>query len=153
MDESSAPTLIEPAIRRVWRTYVTEVRADANGQMVVSRETDRKMVIVFVTVALALTCNNFLSDGASAGWLESPLRWIGLGGVSDRFHRAMLVSSHRDWNRLAFWAVMMVVTYVVPAALVIRFVLHERIRDYGLRWGGVGHHAACTSSCSRSPHP
>ena len=141
MDESSASTLTEPALRRVWRTYVTDVRAEANGEIVVSRATDRKMVIVFVTVALALTCNNFLSDGANAGWLESPLRWIGLEGVSNRFHRAMLVSSHRDWNQLAFWAVMMVITYVVPAALVIKFVLHERIRDYGVRWGGVSHHA------------
>jgi hypothetical protein len=150
MDESPASTLTEPTLRRVWRTYVTDVRAEANGQIVVSRATDRKMVIVFVTVALALTCNNFLSDGANAGWLESPLRWIGLDGVSSRFHRAMLVSSHRDWNQLAFWAVMMVVTYVVPAALVIRFVLHERIRDYGVRWGGVSHHARVYLVCSRS---
>ena len=84
-------------------------------------------------------------------WLESPLRWIGLGGVADRFHRAMLVSSHRDWNQLAFWAVMMVITYVVPAVLVIKFVLHERSATTGCGGAASATTPACTSSCSRSP--
>src|SRR5262245_15163242 len=119
MDESSTPTLTLP---RVWRTYVTDVRAEANERAVVNPATDRKMIIVFLTAALALTCNNFLSDGAQPGWLESPLRAVGFRGVANRLHDALLVSSHREWNQLAFWAVIMVITYVVPAALVIKFV-------------------------------
>ena len=136
MDQSTATP-----IARVWRTYVTEVREEANAQATISRATDIKMVIVFLTVALSLTLNNFLSDGGHPGWLVSSLHRVGLGGVGDRVQRAMLVSTHRDWNQLAFWAIVMVLTYVVPASLVIRFVLHERIRDYGLRVRGIGPHA------------
>jgi membrane protease YdiL (CAAX protease family) len=117
------------------------VREEANAQATISRATDVKMIIVFLTVAVSLTLNNFLSDGANPGWLVSSLRTIRLGGVGDRVQRAMLVSSHREWNQLAFWAIVMVLTYVVPAALVIKFVLRERITDYGLHFRGIGPHA------------
>jgi hypothetical protein len=99
------------------------------------------MIVVFITVALALTLNNFLSDGAHPGWLEAPLRDIGLGSLANRLHVAMITSTHREWNQLAFWAVIMVLTYTVPAALVIHFVFRERIRDYGLHFRGIGPHA------------
>src|SRR5438093_10122448 len=116
MDEPATPTLTLPALddarvetwpRQVWRTYVTDVRASANARAVVSRETDRKMVCVFAVAAVALTCNNFLSDGVHPAWLESSLRAAGLPGVAHRLHDAMLVSSHREFNQLAFWALVM----------------------------------------------
>ena len=126
--------------RRVWRTYVTDVRATANARAVVSRETDRKMVSVFVVAAVALTCNNFLSDGTHPQWLESLLRVVGLNGLARRLDDAMLISAHRDFNQLAFWAIVVIASYLVPAALCIRFLFHERIRDYGLRIKGIGRH-------------
>ena len=154
MDEPTASTLTVPDLapesvhgpvveswrRRVWRTYVTDVRASANARAVVSRETDRKMVVVFLTVAVALTLNNFLSDGSNPAWLVSSLRTVGLGSVANRLHDGLLVSAHRDWNQLAFWAVVMLVTYVVPPVVVIRLVFRERVRDFGLRVRGVFPH-------------
>ncbi len=131
---------VEVWYRRVWRTYVTDVRATANARAVVSRETDRKMVLVFVVAAVALTGNNFLSDGSHPQWLESTLRAVGLHGVAQRLHDAMLVSTHREFNQLAFWAVVVMASYILPAALCIRYLLHERIRDYGLRIKGIGRH-------------
>jgi hypothetical protein len=146
MDQPASPALtvpelaLEPWHRRIWRTYVTDVRAAANARAIVSRESDRKMVLVLVTAAVALTCNNFLSDGSHPAWLESLLRGLGLGGTARRLHHAMLVSSHREWNQLGFWAVVMVTTYVVPPVLLIRLVFRERVRDYGLRVRGIGRH-------------
>jgi uncharacterized protein len=122
---------------RMWRTYVTDVRAATDAQAATNRATDRKMVIVFVTAAVALTCMNFLSDGSQPQWLERILRSIGLNSWATRLNDAMLVSSHRAFNQLAFWAVVVIVSYVVPAALVIRFALHERVLDYGLRVRGI----------------
>jgi len=139
MDESATATLIRPR-HRVWNEYVTEVRADADAHARVSTATDKKMVIVFITVALALTCNNFLSDGAQPQWLERVLRAAGLGSVATRLHDAMLVSTNRDFNQLVFWAIVMILTYVIPPVLVIRFVFRERIRDYGLRIKGMSAH-------------
>jgi membrane protease YdiL (CAAX protease family) len=84
--------------------------------MVVNAQSDRKMALVFVTTAVALTLNNFLADGS------------------------LHLSENREFNRLAFWAVVMVVTYVLPPVLLIRFVLRERVRDYGLRVRGISAH-------------
>jgi len=149
MDQPAAATLTIPELtddvdapveswwRRMRRTYVTDVRATANARAAVTRETDRKMVIVFVVAAVALTCNNFLSDGSNPAWAESTLRFFGLASLAHRLHDALLVSSHRDFNQLAFWAVIMVATYWVPAVLAIRLVFHERVRDYGLRIKGI----------------
>jgi membrane protease YdiL (CAAX protease family) len=47
------------------------------------------------------------------------------------------VSAHRDWNQLAFWAVVVICSYTIPASLVIRFVLRRRVRDFGLRIHGI----------------
>lgn len=140
MDQPAAPALTVRT-RPWWRTYVTDVRGAANTRAEVTAATDRKMVLVLVTTAIALTCNNFLSDGANPGWLETLLRGAGLGGLAHRLHDAMLVSSHRDFNQLAFWALVVIGTYVVPPVLLIRLVLHERVRDYGLRVRGIGSHA------------
>ncbi len=126
--------------RRLWRTYVTDVRASADARASTTGETDRKMVLVFVTAAVALTCGNFLSDGGRPEWLETILRTAGLHGLALRLHDGMLVSTHRDWNQLAFWAVVVITSYVLPPVLVIRFVLRERVRDYGLRVRGIRPH-------------
>jgi membrane protease YdiL (CAAX protease family) len=146
MDEPTTTTLTTPALaepqleswpRRLWREYVTDLRTDANARAEVTRATDRKMVWVFLVAAVALTFNNFLSDGSNPAWAERMLRGVGLDGVAGRLHDAMLVSSHRDFNQLAFWAVIMVTTYIVPAVLCIKFVFHERVRDYGVRVKGI----------------
>lgn len=135
MDQPAAPTLTP--IGNLWRTYVTDVRADADARASTTPETDRKMVLVFVTAAVALTCGNFLSDGSRPEWLETILRTFGLHGLASRLHDAMLVSTHRDWNQLAFWAVVVIASYALPPVLVIRLVLRERARDYGLRVRGI----------------
>jgi membrane protease YdiL (CAAX protease family) len=137
----TVPTLEEPRVeswpRRLWREYVTDLRVESNARAEVTRATDRKMVWVFVVAALALTCNNFLSDGSNPAWAERALRGVGLGGFATRLHDSMLVSSHRDFNQLAFWAVIMVATYVIPPVLCIRLVFRERVRDYGVRMKGI----------------
>jgi membrane protease YdiL (CAAX protease family) len=127
----------ESWLRALWRTYVTDVRAAADAEAATNRATDRKMVIVFVTAAVALTCGNFLSDGSQPQWLERILRTVGLQRIATRLHDGMLVSTHRDFNQLAFWAVVVISAYVVPAVFVIRVVLRERVRDYGLRIRGI----------------
>jgi membrane protease YdiL (CAAX protease family) len=146
MDQPAAATLTVPDLtdapvegwwRRLRRTYVTDVRATANAEARVTRETDRKMVIVFVVAALALTLNNFLSDGSNPAWAESTLRFFGFAGLAHRLNDAMTVSSHRDFNQLAFWAVIMIATYWLPAVFAIRVLFHERVRDYGLRVKGI----------------
>jgi membrane protease YdiL (CAAX protease family) len=131
------PPARERLPQRLWRTYVTDVRAAADAGASTTRATDRKMVLVFVTAAVALTCGNFLSDGSQPQWLERILRTVGLHSLASRLQDGMLVSTNRDFNRLAFWAVVVISAYVLPAVFVIKVVLRERVRDYGLRVRGI----------------
>jgi membrane protease YdiL (CAAX protease family) len=126
----------------LWQSYVTDVRDEANSTASVTPASDRKMVWVFVTAAVALTLNNFLSDGGNPAWVESTLRAVGMSGLADRLHDAMRVSVHRGWNQLAFWAVVVIATYVVPPVLLIKLVLREKVVDYGLRIRGIARHGA-----------
>ena len=139
-DAGPAPLGRESVPRRLWRTYVTEVRADADAHAATNRANDRKMVIVFVTAAVALTCGNFLSDGSQPQWLERILRTVGLHSLAARLHDGMLVSAHRDFNQLAFWAVVVICAYVIPAVFVVKVVLREQLHDYGLRVRGILSH-------------
>jgi membrane protease YdiL (CAAX protease family) len=155
VDQPAASTLTPPARipdrapalarreawpRRLWHTYITDVRADVDARAATNRANDRKMVIVFVTAAVALTCGNFLSDGSHPQWLERILRTAGLHGLAARLHDGMLVSNHRAFNELAFWAVVVISAYVIPAVFVIKVVLREQLHDYGLRVRGILSH-------------
>src|SRR5262249_47664326 len=68
------------------------------------------------------------------------LRTVGLDGVASRLDDALRYSAHADFNQLVFWAIVVISCYVIPAAFVIRFVLHERVSDYGLHTRGLGRH-------------
>lgn len=145
MDEPASATLTLPRAevgsrpRALWRAYVTEVREHADARAAVTAATDRRAALVLVVAALALTGANFLSDGSNPAWLESTLRAVGLDAVAARLHRALLESTQREFNQHAFWAIVVTVSYVVPALLLIRS-LGERPRDYGVRAAGIGSH-------------
>jgi len=127
----------EPWRRRFWRTYVSDVRRDTNARASVTRATDLRAALVFVTAAVALTCNNFLSDGGHPQWLETVLRGVGMSGLATRVDNAMMISDHREWNQLAFWAIVVISCYVIPPVLLIKLVFRERVRDYGVRVRGI----------------
>jgi membrane protease YdiL (CAAX protease family) len=103
------------------------------------RDDNRRVIIVLLTAALALTLNNFAADDAT--WLVALLRSVGLEGLAGRLRSAVTTSPSAAGNDLTFWAVVQIVSYVVPAGLVIRFVLHERLRDHGVRFAGIGRFA------------
>jgi membrane protease YdiL (CAAX protease family) len=129
---------------RFWDRHLRVVRARADAESDAARAADRAgvdraMVVVLLTSAVALTANNFL-NGPNVGWLTTPLRGLALDGVARRLDAAMTTSGRARFNELAFWAVVQVLTYVVPAVLVIRFVLRRRVRDFGLRVRSIAPH-------------
>lgn len=101
---------------------------------------DRRVVIVLLTAAIALTLNNFAADDPA--WLVSALDAVGADGLARRLHAAVTTSASAARNDLTFWAVVQISSYVVPAALVIRFVLRERLADHGVRVRGSLRYAA-----------
>lgn len=116
MDEPATQTLTAAPLpatgpARLWREYVTDVRARANARARTTVATDRRAAVVLVTTAVSLTFAEFFARRGRAG----------LGGLSE-------------------WALVTIACYVIPPVLVIRLVLRERVRDFGLRVDGVGPH-------------
>ena len=101
---------------------------------------DRRAIWVLLTAALALTFNNFAADDSR--WLERLLGGVGFDRLSVQLRDSMTRSSAAERNDLIFWAIVQVSGYVVPALLVIRFVLRERLRDHGVRIAGTLRYAA-----------
>lgn len=121
MDESTTATLTAPGAvalprrqplgRRLWRTYVTDLRDEVNARAETTVAADRRAVVVLLTSAIALTAAHF---------------W----GKRDD-----------ELSGLVRWALVNSACYGVPAIIVIRFVLHERVRDFGLAARGMAAHA------------
>lgn len=97
---------------RLWREYVTDVRRDANARAEVSVANDRRAVAVLLAVAVSLTISEFYGS-----------------------------REHGSIGGLARWAAVTIACYVIPPVLVIKLLLRERVRDFGLRVDGIGPHA------------
>lgn len=128
-------------VRTLWGHLVTEVIDRTDAESDAARRGDpigsnRTTFIVLVVAALALIANEFLTR--DPGWITGPLSAIGLSDWAD----ALSVGFRTDQlARLTFWGIVQVLTYVVPAALVIRYVLGGRLTDFGLGVRGIGKHA------------
>ncbi len=96
---------------------------------------DRRVAIVLITSALALTFNNFAADDPT--WLVTTLDVLGLDRWSRTLETAVTTSTQAPRNDLVFWATVQIIGYVIPAAIVIRFVLRERLADHGVRIAGT----------------
>lgn len=132
--------------RRFWQSYVTAIQDHGDDESAVYRaatpraHANRKAAAVLVTSALSLTILNF---GATSQpyWFVTLLEGVGLDGWADLAREAFQNSQHRQRNGLLFWGIGQVVAYTLPPILVIKLLLKERVRDYGLRVRGIRRHA------------
>jgi membrane protease YdiL (CAAX protease family) len=121
--------------------WLAEARATADAEAAAARahdarRVDRDVTIVLLVAAVALTLNHFLSQDGT--WLVSAVRALGAPGLARRLDQAFNHSAHAQFWLLVEWAVVQVTTYVVPAVLTIKLVLHSRVRDFGVRVRGIG---------------
>jgi uncharacterized protein len=128
---------------RRWRRYVLDVVTDVEDEaaaytQVTSPHTAiSKVAVILVTSAISLTIINFLRDGANPGWLTSALRLFGLDSMADSVANGLATEGNVAFNRLALWALVSVVGYVVPPVIAVKLVLGERLGDYGIRVRGT----------------
>lgn len=122
----------------IWRVFVEPFRqtnAEARAYIAGARGAllDKKVIGVFVTTALCLTCVEYVAMSNRTWVLEGGLRVIGLGGLADA-----LASAMRDpLNRLVYWALACITFYFVVPAAVIRFAFREKLSDYGIGLRGA----------------
>ena len=132
---------------RFWRSHVVDIQdgadrsSDAYRAVTPRSEANRKAVVVLVTAALSLTILNF---GATSEpeWFINMLDNLGLDAWARWARVTFHLSIHAQRNGLVFWGIGQLFAYTLPPLVAIRFILRERVSDYGLRVRGIGRHAA-----------
>jgi membrane protease YdiL (CAAX protease family) len=102
-----------------------------------ARGPDWKVMIVLVTVAVCLAIQKYLSMPALLGL---PLRLLALFAPLEALgqtQEALLRAQGTAIGHLFYWCLTCLLTYFVIPSLVIRFILKERIRDYGVKLKGA----------------
>jgi membrane protease YdiL (CAAX protease family) len=102
-----------------------------------SRRADRKVILVLLTAALGLLVQHFVAMQEGIELVGGWLRASGLGPWADDLRGGMWFTPRAQLNRLTWWSAWSLLLYVVVPMLLIRLVFRERVRDYGVKLGGV----------------
>ncbi|MFA9564998.1 MAG: CPBP family intramembrane glutamic endopeptidase [Acidimicrobiales bacterium] len=141
MERPAQPSRTSPTgfVTRWWRENVTDVaaRADAESdayQAATPRAAvTRQAVAVIITATVCLTLIRFGKTGSEPQWLTTPLQGIGADGVADDVQDNLLLLDRREFYGRLWWSVVQIAGYTVLPFLVIKVVLRQRLRDFGLR--------------------
>jgi membrane protease YdiL (CAAX protease family) len=141
MNESATPSK-EPGKRRwidFFREPLRRVEAESRAFLAseAARRPDRKVIIILITCALALTAQHFIATDEGIEPVTEFLRALGLTRLAGDLHETMWKAPRAALNRLQWWSALSLVLYVAVPMLLIRLVFRERLRDYGLKLGGV----------------
>jgi membrane protease YdiL (CAAX protease family) len=133
MSDTAAPWL------NFFREPLRRVEAESRAFLATeaARRPDRKVILILVTVALSLTVQHFIGTEEGTGLVAEWLRRLGWAAGGDAFWNAMWADDDARLNRLKWWSAVSLLTYVAVPMLLVRLVFRERLRDYGLKLGGV----------------
>jgi hypothetical protein len=121
--------------REPMRRVAEESRAFLNSPQ--ARRPDIKIIVTFLVAALCLTTQRYVAMGDQLKFVAAAMQRCGLQDLSEQFDRVMWESDNAQLNRLTWWACVSLATNVLIPMLLIRLVFRERLRDYGLKLGGV----------------
>jgi len=113
---------------------------DAEAQAERSRHpgAERRAAVALLTVAVCLLLIHYLKFATS---FEAFLEWFGRQTGDPGL---IGVLRHGRWYALyteLWWGAVHLLGYVVLPVLVIRFILRERVRDFGLHWNETARYA------------
>src|SRR5262249_47328971 len=129
----------EGVFARCWRQLfgetIRQVERDARHYLATesSHEPDRKVIIILLTVAVSLTIQHYLWIPAALEFAVKLLRPFLSSAFTQEIIAAADACAETRIGRLFFWCLTCLLCYFVIPALVIRFILKERIRDYGVK--------------------
>jgi uncharacterized protein len=128
--------------RRLWQWFVEPLHRaqEESGVYLASspgRRFDCKVFSILILTAACLALLHFL--GFDDGYLRAAglLHWLGFDRLAQSFTTLLTPDSDRSLPRLAWWVAVCVTTYFVIPALYLRFILRERLRDYGIKPHGA----------------
>jgi membrane protease YdiL (CAAX protease family) len=128
-----------PRWLRFFRDPLRRVEAESRAYLATdeARRPDRKVIIVLFTVALGLTAQHFIGMENGIGTVGDWLEGLGLGRLAAELPDTLRGDPAAKMSRLKWWSAVSLLTYVVVPMLLVRLVFRERLRDYGLKLGGV----------------
>jgi uncharacterized protein len=97
----------------------------------------RKPFLVLLASAVCLLGLNFFSGHYQFEVFEKMFFFLGFGNWYESAHFLLNKSSYRQFWQLLYWAGHTLVFYFAVPSLLIRFILKERLRDYGLKIRGA----------------
>jgi hypothetical protein len=125
---------------RRWQYFsepLKRVERESRQHLVDARSVDWKVIVVLLTTAVTLTLQEYLFASENLGRVVRALGQTEAGRLLDGGGAMGGLPQHRALAGLIFWAVGTWITYVAIPGLVIKLVLRERLRDYGLRFRGM----------------
>jgi len=114
------------------------IDAEAQAERARHPGSERRAAVALLTVAICLLLIHYLKFATS---FEAFLDWVGRQSGDPGLYRHL---RHGRWYELyteLWWGAVHLLGYVVLPALVIRFILRERVRDFGLHWGETARYA------------
>jgi len=114
------------------------IDAEAQAERARHPGSERRAAVALLTVAVCLLFIHYLKFATS---YEAALSWFG-GQTGDP--GLLREARHGRYYALGaelWWGAVHLLGYVVLPALVIRFILRERVRDFGLHWGETARYA------------
>jgi membrane protease YdiL (CAAX protease family) len=117
-----------------FRSALAQVDAEASAYVSspAGSQTDTKTITVLVTVAITLTVQHYASDAVNWIRLADLCHWLGWSAADAGLREQLSWVIAHPGRLLFWWATVTSACYVLIPLLVIRFILRERIRDYGL---------------------
>jgi uncharacterized protein len=125
-----------PLLKRIFLDTYLEAEAESatfdNAKQ--ARRAGLKVAMVCIVAAFSLTMIAYVG---SSNFVVESLKGLGLTALAGSLETLFADPSNVRFARLAWWASVTVIFYFVFPALMVRFVLGERLADYGLRLKGA----------------
>jgi uncharacterized protein len=126
-------------LRDFFREPLRRIAAESRAYLAseAGRRPDYKVIVVLLTVALGLTVQHFIAMQEGIEPVLGLLRSLGLTEMADELSATLWTAPGAALNRLKWWSAISLLVYVAVPMLFIRLLFRERLRDYGLKLGGV----------------
>jgi len=126
---------IKNIINKTYRTV--ELESVAYKTQLGFKSPDFRVLSVAVIAAISLVFIEYIGKDPGYILLVDFSNKIGITSFSEFLTRHLELSGNTQLNRLAFWISIVLTFYLAIPIILIKFVFHEKLRDYGLRIGNI----------------
>jgi len=126
-----------PSLATIIRQTLRDADAEALAHLARSDgRPDWRTIIVLTTTALCLTVQEYIFAGSGVEALPALMEMVRLDGAAQWLQKVALNDTNYEITSLTYWAVGRLITYVLIPLLVMRLMLREPVRHFGISTKG-----------------